>query len=66
MSYSILAQVAPNPVDIGTKVVTGVGQQTLDFAVGIAPVAVPFVLGLTAVTWGLQKFGLLGRKKAKA
>lgn len=55
-----------DPVEIARTVVTDTGGQTLDFAVGIAPIAVPIVLGLTAVTWGLAKFGLMGKRRAKA
>jgi hypothetical protein len=62
----ILSYVAPNPTQIGTDLVQNVGGQTLDFAIGVAPVAVPIVLGLTAVTWALAKFGLLGKRKARA
>ncbi len=52
---------AVDPTQIGTQVAVGTGGQVLDFAVGVAPVAVPFVLGLIAVRWGLSKFGLAGR-----
>lgn len=62
----IATYIAPDPVDIGTDLVLNVGGQTLDFIVGVAPVAVPIVLGLTAVKWALSKFGLSGRKKATA
>lgn len=47
------------PVQIGSALVLDTGQQMLDFVVGVAPVAVPIVLGLTAVRWALVKFGLL-------
>lgn len=60
------APVAPDPTDIGSTLVANVGDQVLDTAIGIAPIAVPFVLGLTVVSWALAKFGLLKKGHVKA
>lgn len=52
----------PNPATVATTLVTDVGGQVVDASVAIAPVAVPFMLALTAISWALSKFGL--KKKA--
>lgn len=54
--------VAPDPTAIATTLSTDVGGQVIDTAVSLAPVAVPFVLAMTAIGWVLRKFGL--KKKA--
>jgi len=33
----------------------------LDLAVGLAPVAVPFILAVAAIAWVLERFGVAGR-----
>jgi hypothetical protein len=53
---------SPDPGTIATALASDVGGQVVGAAVAIAPVAVPFVLGLTAIGWVLKKFGL--KKKA--
>jgi hypothetical protein len=54
--------VAPDPTAIATTLATDVGGQVIDTATSLAPVAVPFVLAMTAIAWVLKKFGL--KKKA--
>ena len=53
-----MAAVAPNPTGIATTLTTNVGGQVIDTAVALAPIAVPFVLAMTAIGWVLRKFGL--------
>lgn len=43
------------------QLVDSLGGQVLDLAVGVAPLAVPFVLGLAALHWAMEKFGLSAR-----
>lgn len=54
--------VAPDPTAIATTLATDVGGQVISTATSLAPVAVPFVLAMTAIGWVLRKFGL--KKKA--
>lgn len=54
--------VAPDPTAIATTLTTDVGGQVIDTATSLAPVAVPFILALTAIGWVMKKFGL--KKKA--
>lgn len=54
----------PPPPDAGTvasDLAGSIGNQVITAALDIAPVAVPFVLALTALTWVLKKFGV-GKK----
>lgn len=53
---------APDPTAIATTLAGDVGGQVIDTATSLAPVAVPFVLAMTAIAWVLRKFGL--KKKA--
>lgn len=50
--------VAPDATGIATTLANDVGGQVIDTAVALAPVAVPFVLAMTAIGWVLRKFGL--------
>ena len=43
------------------ELVHNLGDQVLDLAVDLAPLAVPFVLAMTAIAWVLSKFGVSGR-----
>lgn len=49
---------AVDPVSTATTLTGNVGGQVVDAAVGIAPIAVPVVLALTAIGWVMRKFGL--------
>lgn len=49
---------AVDPVSTATTLTSNVGGQVVDAAVGIAPIAVPVVLALTAMGWVMRKFGL--------
>ena len=60
-----MAGATPDPVALAQTLVTNVGGQVVNAAVGIAPLAVPAVLGLTALGWVLKKFGV-GRKATLA
>lgn len=44
-----------------TLLAQDLGARVLDVAVHLAPIAVPFVLALTAIGWAMEKFGLNGR-----
>lgn len=48
----------PDATAISTTLANNVGGQVIDTAVSLAPVAVPFVLAMTAIGWVLRKFGL--------
>ena len=52
----------PDATAVATSLAGNVGDQVIDTAVSLAPVAVPFVLAMTAIGWVLRKFGL--KKKA--
>ena len=56
----LLAPGPPDPAAPVQGLVDGMGGQVLDVAVGLAPVAVPFVLALAAIGWVLRRFGLAG------
>lgn len=62
----MFAPAPPDPVDVGTTLGVDLGGRVLDLAVGLAPVAVPFILALTVITWALHKFGLAGQVGAFA
>ena len=49
-----------DPVVTAQTLVSNVGGQVLHAAVGIAPLAVPAVLSLTALAWVIKKFGVGG------
>jgi hypothetical protein len=49
---------APDPTAVATTLVTDVAGQVVSASVGIAPVAVPAMLTLAAISWALNKFGL--------
>lgn len=51
----------PDPAVPASQLVSGLGTQVLDVAVGLAPLAVPFVLVLGGISWVLHKFGVAGR-----
>jgi hypothetical protein len=53
---------AVDPAAIAGTLATNVGGQVLTTAETLAPIAVPFILAMTAIGWALNKFGL--RKKA--
>lgn len=53
---------APDASATATTLANNVGNQVIDTAIDLAPVAVPFVLAMTAIGWVLSKFGL--KKKA--
>jgi len=57
---------APDPAAIATTLTNSVGDQVVDAAVSIAPIAVPFVLALTAIGWVMRKFGLNKKASLKA
>lgn len=48
----------PDATALATSLAGNVGDQVIDTAVALAPVAVPFVLAMTAIGWVLRKFGL--------
>lgn len=52
------AYVPPDPGDVATSLTNNVGQKVVDGALDVAPVAVPFILALAAITWTMRKFGL--------
>lgn len=62
MSVYVLAP-GPTPVPAvpAAELVHNLGGQVVDTAVGLAPVAVPFVLTLAAIAWVLERFGVAGR-----
>ena len=53
-----MAATPPDSTSIATSLAANVGDQVIDTAVSLAPVAVPFVLAMTAIGWVLKKFGL--------
>lgn len=60
-----MAYVAPDPSAAATTLAQSTGTQVLDTAVDVAPIAVPFVLGLAALRWALNKFGVGGKAKLR-
>lgn len=53
-----MAATTPDATSIATTLAGNVGDQVIDTAVSLAPVAVPFILAMTAIGWVLRKFGL--------
>lgn len=53
-----MAVTPPDATAVATTLAGNVGGQVIDTAVALAPVAVPFVLAMTAIGWVLRKFGL--------
>jgi len=51
---------APDAGAVGAEFVDNVGNQLLDAVVGLAPIAVPFVLSMLAIRWVMSKFGVAG------
>lgn len=59
---STTASTAPDAGDTAITLANNVGGQVIGTAVDLAPVAVPFILVLSAIGWVLRKFNM--RKKA--
>lgn len=51
---------AYDPAVAATTLAQNTGEQVLTLATDLAPIAVPFVLGLAALRWVLNKFGVGG------
>lgn len=52
---------APAPMAPIPDLMNNLGGQVLATAQGLAPLAVPFVLAMTAIGWVMHKFGVGGR-----
>jgi len=50
---------APDAGTVGVQFLDNVGNQPLDVAIILAPIAVPFVLAMGAIAWVLEKTGFL-------
>jgi hypothetical protein len=63
MSTTILAPSVFDPGNPGAQAISladQVGNAVVDTAANLAPIAVPFVLAMTAIAWVMRKFGLYG------